>query len=124
MSFTAQSDDQKLLPSPRRALTTGLRYGLYCVGCCWALMGLMFFAGVMNLTWILIIAGYVAIEKLLPETKWLSRTAGILLCAAGLWLVVASGRLNNATRRAGSLGAANDEVPLIFASKSDGRICR
>jgi predicted metal-binding membrane protein len=75
--------------SPRRALTTGLRYGLYCVGCCWALMSLMFFAGVMNLVWMLIIAGYVAMEKLLPETKWLGRTAGILLCAAGHWLAVA-----------------------------------
>jgi len=75
--------------SPRYALTTGLRYGLYCVGCCWALMGLLFFAGVMNLMWILIIAGYVAIEKLLPGTKWLSRAAGILLCVAGAGLVIA-----------------------------------
>jgi predicted metal-binding membrane protein len=73
---------------PRRALKIGLRHGLYCVGCCWALMGLLFVTGVMNLLWVMIIAGYVAIEKLLPAIRWLSRTAGVLLCAAGLWLVI------------------------------------
>jgi predicted metal-binding membrane protein len=51
-------------------------------------MGLLFFAGVMNLMWILIIAVYIAIEKLLPGLKWLSRAVGILLCAAGLWLAI------------------------------------
>jgi predicted metal-binding membrane protein len=74
--------------APRRTLITGFRYGVYCVGCCWALMGLLFFAGVMNLTWVLFIAGYIAIEKLLPGAKWLSRASGMLLCAAGLWLAI------------------------------------
>jgi predicted metal-binding membrane protein len=73
---------------PERALITGLRYGAYCVGCCWALMGLLFFAGVMNLLWVLLITGYIAIEKLLPGTRWLSPTVGVLLCAAGLWLAI------------------------------------
>jgi predicted metal-binding membrane protein len=73
---------------PRRALKIGLRHGLYCVGCCWALMGLLFVTGVMNLLWVMIIAGYVAIEKLLPATRWLSRTAGVLLGAAGLWFAI------------------------------------
>ncbi len=73
---------------PRRALKIGLRHGLYCVGCCWALMGVLFVTGVMNLLWVIIIAGYVAIEKLLPATRWLSRTAGAVLCTAGLWLAI------------------------------------
>jgi predicted metal-binding membrane protein len=76
--------------SPRRALKIGLRHGFYCVGCCWALMGLLFVTGVMNLLWVMIIAGYVAIEKLLPAMRWVSRTAGVLLCAAGLWLAIFS----------------------------------
>ena len=73
----------------RHALAAGLRHGFYCVGCCWALMGLLFVAGVMNLLWVLIIAGYVGLEKLLPRAAWLSRSAGVLLCTAGLWLAIA-----------------------------------
>jgi predicted metal-binding membrane protein len=73
---------------PRRALIAGFRHGLFCIGCCWALMGLLFMAGVMNLLWVLIIAGYVSLEKLLPGARWLSRMAGVLLCGAGLWLAI------------------------------------
>ena len=73
---------------PRRALVAGLRHGLYCIGCCWALMGLLFMTGVMNLVWVLIIAGYVLLEKLLPGTRWLSRVAGVLLCGAGFWFAI------------------------------------
>ena len=72
----------------RYALAAGLRHGFYCVGCCWALMGLLFVAGVMNLLWVLIIGSYVALEKLLPGARWLSRVAGVLLCGAGFWLVI------------------------------------
>ena len=79
----------EIAADPRRALIAGLRHGLYCVGCCWALMGLLFLAGVMNLLWVLIIAGYVGLEKLLPRAAWLSRSAGVLLCTAGLWLAIA-----------------------------------
>jgi predicted metal-binding membrane protein len=78
----------QVVAGPRGALKIGLRHGLYCVGCCWALMGLLFVTGVMNLLWVMIIGGYVALEKLLPATRWLSRTAGVLLCAAGLWLAI------------------------------------
>jgi predicted metal-binding membrane protein len=78
----------QVVAGPRHALKIGLRHGLYCVGCCWALMGLLFVTGVMNLLWVMIIGGYVALEKLLPATRWLSRTAGVLLCAAGLWLAI------------------------------------
>ena len=78
----------EVVAGPRRALITGLRHGLYCVGCCWALMGLLFVTGVMNLLWVLIIAGYVGLEKLLPGTRWLSRTTGVLLCGAGVWLAI------------------------------------
>jgi predicted metal-binding membrane protein len=73
---------------PGRALRVGLRYGLYCVGCCWALMGLLLVGGVMNLPWIMIIAAYVAIEKILPKTKFLSQIVGVTLCCAGLWIAI------------------------------------
>ena len=45
-------------------LRIGLVHGIYCVGCCWFLMGLLFFGGVMNLYWIVGLIIFVAIEKL------------------------------------------------------------
>ncbi len=48
------------------ALTMGLRYGLICVGCCWALMSLMFCVSVMDLRWAAALAIYAAVEKLIP----------------------------------------------------------
>lgn len=70
-------------PGPAGAFRMGLRHGAYCLGCCWFLMALLFFAGVMNLLWIAGLAVYVALEKLLPAGPWLSRAAGVALLVAG-----------------------------------------
>ena len=67
------------------ALRMGLSHGLYCLGCCWVLMGLLFYGGVMELRWIVGLALYVAAEKLLPASTRLSRVTGILLIGWGLW---------------------------------------
>lgn len=66
----------------------GLRHGLYCLGCCWVLMGLLFVLGVMNLLWIAALAGFVLIEKVSPAGDWLGRAAGVLLIAWGIWMVL------------------------------------
>jgi predicted metal-binding membrane protein len=66
----------------------GLRHGLYCLGCCWALMGLLFVGGVMNLLWVALIGAYVLLEKILPHGLWLSRLAGALLIAWGFALLL------------------------------------
>lgn len=71
----------------RGAIALGLRHGLYCVGCCWALMALLFVGGVMNLLWIAVIAAFVLVEKLAPKLGWVSRVAGAALVIGGLWLV-------------------------------------
>jgi predicted metal-binding membrane protein len=68
---------------PLGAFQMGLRHGAYCVGCCWFLMALLFVAGVMNLAWVAAVAIYVAFEKLLPRSPWLSRAAGVCLIVAG-----------------------------------------
>jgi predicted metal-binding membrane protein len=65
------------------ALKLGLRHGLYCIGCCWALMLLLFVGGVMNLLWIAAIAAWVLAEKLLPPGRLVSRAAGAAMIAAG-----------------------------------------
>jgi predicted metal-binding membrane protein len=70
------------------ALRMGLRHGIYCVGCCWFLMGLLFVSGVMNLVWIGAIALYVAFEKLLPVGRRLSMAAGATLTALGVVVLV------------------------------------
>ena len=63
----------------------GLSHGLYCLGCCWVLMGLLFYGGVMELRWIVGLALYVAAEKLIPASDRLSRFMGILLIGWGVW---------------------------------------
>ena len=73
------------------AFIMGVRHGLYCVGCCWVLMGLLFVAGVMNLLWVAAIAVFVLVEKVTPRGEQASRVAGAVLIVAGL--AVALGRL-------------------------------
>jgi predicted metal-binding membrane protein len=69
------------------ALRMGLSHGLYCLGCCWVLLGLLFYGGVMELRWIVGLALYVAAEKLIPAGNRLSRFTGILLIGSGSWTV-------------------------------------
>jgi len=66
------------------ALRMGIEHGAYCVGCCWALMGVLFAAGIMNLAWIAAIAAFVLIEKVAPFSAWTRRAAGALLVTLGL----------------------------------------
>jgi predicted metal-binding membrane protein len=68
------------------ALALGFRHGLYCIGCCWALMALLFVAGVMNLFWIAALAALVLVEKLVPG-RLVPRIAGIAFVASGAWLL-------------------------------------
>ena len=65
----------------------GLRHGAYCVGCCWALMALLFIGGVMNLVWIALIAVLVLIEKIVPSGHRFGQLAGAFLIMAGLYLL-------------------------------------
>ena len=75
---------------PAGAVRLGLRHGLYCIGCCWALMALLFVGGIMNVLWIAAIAIFVMAEKVLPAGRLLSRAAGAALIAAGIWQLVAA----------------------------------
>jgi predicted metal-binding membrane protein len=71
----------------RGALTMGLRHGIFCLGCCWVLMLLLFVLGVMNLLWIAALAGFVLIEKVAPAGQWISRITGLLLLGWGVWMI-------------------------------------
>jgi predicted metal-binding membrane protein len=72
------------------AFLMGLEHGAFCLGCCWVMMGLLFYGGVMNLLWILGLAVYVLIEKTVPAGHFLGRGVGGLLVAWGVWVIVAA----------------------------------
>ena len=69
------------------AFAMGLEHGAYCVGCCWALMLLLFVAGVMNLAWVALIAAFVFVEKLFPAVRLVSPVASTALMIAGFFLL-------------------------------------
>lgn len=68
---------------PGGAFRMGIEHGAYCVGCCWFLMGLLFFGGVMNLYWIGAIAVFVLLEKATPVGHWMSHVVGVALMTWG-----------------------------------------
>ena len=74
-------------PGRTGALVMGVHHGSFCVGCCWVLMALLFVAGVMNVLWVAAIAAFVFIEKVAPRGDLLGRVAGVLLVAAGAWVI-------------------------------------
>jgi predicted metal-binding membrane protein len=69
-------------------LLLGLRHGAYCVGCCWALMALLFVVGVMNVLWIALLSMLVLFEKWAPFGRRVARSAGVVCVAAGVWMLL------------------------------------
>ncbi|MBM3817619.1 MAG: DUF2182 domain-containing protein [Acidimicrobiia bacterium] len=66
----------------------GFRHGMFCVGCCWLLMTLLFVVGVMNLWWVAALAGFVLLEKLLRGGALFGRLAGSAAVTWGAYLVL------------------------------------
>jgi predicted metal-binding membrane protein len=73
LSFLAH----KWRPGRLGAFRMGLEHGTFCLGCCWFLMGLLFFGGIMNLFWIAGLAAFILLEKTIPMGHWIGRVAGI-----------------------------------------------
>jgi predicted metal-binding membrane protein len=69
------------------AFYMGIEHGGYCLGCCWFLMGLLFFGGIMNLFWISGLAAFVLLEKTMPMGSKVGRVVGIGLTAWGVLLL-------------------------------------
>jgi predicted metal-binding membrane protein len=70
------------------ALRMGLEHGLYCLGCCWLLMALLFAAGLMSLLWMAALAIFVLAEKLFPAGPWIARGGGVALLGLALYLLI------------------------------------
>lgn len=74
----------------RQALALGLSHGIFCVGCCWALMLLMFVIGSGSVGWMLLLGVVMAAEKNLPWGRRLSAPLGVILIVGGLAIVAAN----------------------------------
>jgi predicted metal-binding membrane protein len=70
-------------------LRMGAKNGAWCVGCCWALMAALFALGVMSITWMAVVAGLIAIEKILPWRRTATYGTAALLLALGILLLAA-----------------------------------
>jgi predicted metal-binding membrane protein len=78
-------------PGDWGALRMGVEHGAFCTGCCWFLMALLFYGGVMNLFWIIGLALLVLVEKVAPAGQWVGRIMGAGLIAwGGALLLVAA----------------------------------
>ncbi len=71
------------------AFVTGAHHGVFCLGCCWLLMGLLFALGIMNLVWVAALAVFVLFEKVLPWGEIIGRISGIGLIVWGVWMLQA-----------------------------------
>jgi predicted metal-binding membrane protein len=69
------------------AYRMGVEHGAYCLGCCWALMLLLFAGGVMNLAVIAALTAWVLVEKLLPMGEHAARVSGVLMIGTGVWML-------------------------------------
>ena len=72
------------------AWVVGLQHGSYCVGCCWALMAVMFVVGAMNLAWMAAVTLLILAEKVMPARWRFDRWIGGALLAAGSWVAIAA----------------------------------
>jgi predicted metal-binding membrane protein len=79
---------QQWQPGWTGAFRMGLQHGSYCLGCCWALMLLLFAGGVMHLGVILLLTGWILVEKLVPAGEMLVRISGVALMAAAVWMLL------------------------------------
>jgi predicted metal-binding membrane protein len=94
-------------PGPLGAVRMGVRHGVWCIGCCWALMASLFALGIMSIPWMVLIAAFIAAEKLLPWRRTATSTVTVALLVLGLavalvpervpWLMTPSGEMHEKT---------------------------
>ena len=77
-------------PGARGAVSMGLRHGLYCVGCCWVLMLLMFVGGAMSVVTMAVLCAFILAERLLPPGPWVSRIPGAVMILWGAAMAAGS----------------------------------
>jgi predicted metal-binding membrane protein len=86
---------------PAGALRMGAKNGAWCVGCCWALMASLFALGIMSITWMAVIAGLIALEKLLPWRRVATYATAALLVSLGALMFIAPSAIPGLTTPSG-----------------------
>jgi predicted metal-binding membrane protein len=89
-------------PHSGNALRSGLAHGLDCVGCCGALMAVLFVLGVMSLFWMAVVAVAIFAEKVLPHGPRLAPVFAVALVALGIWVAVSPASVPRLTEPGGS----------------------
>jgi predicted metal-binding membrane protein len=79
------------------AVRMGAEHGVYCVGCCWGLMVVLFSLGVMSLFWMAVIAGVIFAEKVLSHGTRLTRLLAVAFVALGVWIALSPGSVPGLT---------------------------
>jgi predicted metal-binding membrane protein len=79
----------------RAAITAGAGHGLYCLGCCWALMAVLVVLGGMQLAWALALAIVITVEKQAPWGALFARVTAVAAAALGVALLVSPGLLSH-----------------------------
>jgi predicted metal-binding membrane protein len=93
------------------ALRMGAQNGAWCVGCCWALMASLFALGVMSVTWMALVAGFIAVEKILPWRRTATYGTAVVLLVLGVLVLVAPDALPGLTV------PGHDSVPVMSPMK-------
>ena len=68
------------------AVRMGLHHGLFCIGCCWMLMLIMFVGGVMSVITMALLSGFILAERILPAGPWVARLPGVALIVWGAYI--------------------------------------
>jgi predicted metal-binding membrane protein len=92
------------------ALRMGVEHGLYCVGCCWGLMVVLFSLGVMSLFWMAVIASVIFAEKVFPYGMRLTKVFAVAFVALGIWIAASPGSVPGLTEP-GSMGPSMGMKP-------------
>jgi predicted metal-binding membrane protein len=79
------------------AFEMGAKHGAWCIGCCWALMASLFALGIMSLVWMAVVAGLIALEKLIPFRRVATYGTAAVLLVLGILLLAAPGAIPGLT---------------------------
>jgi predicted metal-binding membrane protein len=91
-------------------LSMGVRHGAWCVGCCWALMAALFALGVMSISWMALVAAFIAVEKMLPWRRTATYGTALVLVTLGALMLVAPDSIPGLTVPGGDGSMRMDEM--------------
>jgi predicted metal-binding membrane protein len=96
---------------PEEALRTGIEHGVWCLGCCWALMAALFALGAMSIGWMVLISVLIAVERLLPWRLSITAAVASVLAALAIGLAIAPAQVPMLTVPGTPMAQRMDSMP-------------